>query len=154
MDKTNYTVLSLVAIVAITAIVAIFINAKAPQGLAPLETTIGPTARAVLSVPLTGRVTAEAPREITPEGNRLDLNDDGSLDDDDSAILALVIDRVQFCPRSKRCDVNGDNVVDVHDLAALNARIIETQIASEPDASTTPTRSADALLVAVTGTSA
>lgn len=148
MDKTNYTVLSVVAIVAITAIVAIFIHAKAPQGVSLGEAAT--TARAVLSLPLTGQVVADGPNDApAPSGNALDLNDDGVIDKKDSQILGLVVDRVQFCPRNKRCDVDGNTVVDIYDLAALNARILEQSVPL--DTTSAPAQDYDEALIAATG---
>jgi hypothetical protein len=122
MDQTNYPLLSIVAIVAITAIVAIFLFARA-DGLTPP----GEAATGLFSVEITGRVTASPIHAVSPEGNRIDLNDDGSLTAADAEILGAVIDRAQFCPRNKRCDLNTDGRIDVNDLGLLNSEILKTK---------------------------
>ncbi len=123
-DTTNYTVLSLVAIVALTAIVAMFIAARpAELGVATVS------GNSIFSLSLTGRVTAEAPVSEPEPNNYLDLNDNGKIDAADAEILGLVIDRVQFCPRNKRCDVDGNTVIDMSDLGALNALIVQERAA-------------------------
>lgn len=135
MDKTNYTVLSIVAIVAITAIVAIVVKAKGADRVPSIE-EIALSADATLDVQFTGMVIASDSPLVVSEpaaGNRIDLNDDGVLNAKDSDILGLVIDRVQFCPRSKQCDITGDDIVDMQDLGALNARIVDNGIRSVSD---------------------
>lgn len=128
MDKTNYSVLSIVAIVAITAIVAMFIHERAPNALLSNAVDAAtPTAR-VIDIPLTGHVVAEAPRE-TKAPLRIDLNNDGSLTVADAALLSSVIDRAQFCPRNKQCDLTADGIVDTADLGELNAHILKAQAA-------------------------
>jgi hypothetical protein len=139
MDRTNYTLLSIISIVAITAILAMFLFARAGEGVqAPADALTG-----LFSVSITGHVTASAPqqeRQPQPQGDPLDLNNDGKLDAADAVLLGQVIDRAQFCPRNKRCDVNGDGVIDMQDLGLLNSEIISRSPAKTAQPTAQPAR--------------
>jgi hypothetical protein len=145
MDKTNYPILSIVAVVALTAIVAMFMNAQRN----PVE-PIGPVLAltdgfdgALDGAALTGNVALERatrPVSVAVERARPDVsfasydyNDDGRLDEEDGAILDLIVARERFCPQGKTCDVNQDGVVDVADRRVYyNA--IQRFLAEEQDA--------------------
>jgi hypothetical protein len=132
MDKTNYPLLSIVAVVAITAIVAIFLTHA--DEITPLNEGATIVANAVLDVPITGMVASEpaAPPRPARTLHRFDFSQDGTLNTPDADKLALVIDRVEFCPRSTQCDVNGDNFVDIQDLGALNAILLKEAAQQAP----------------------
>lgn len=143
MDKTNYPVLSLVAVVAIVAIVAIFLNARVSTGFMPLDKGAALVGNMIFDASLTGHVTADTTPPIVSESkhNPYDLNNNDVFDVGDATILGEVIDRVRFCPKNKQCDVDGDGVVDMNDLGQLNAKIIQSQPAQDttPSTPSTPT---------------
>jgi hypothetical protein len=129
MDKTNYTLLSIVAIVAITAVVSIFLHARAGDGLMPVAEGASATGNVVRSG-ITGNVVVQEQQVQT--GNKLDLNGDNRLTSEDAELLGEVIDRLQFCPKHKYCDLDSSGVIDINDLALLNRYILEDHIASAP----------------------
>jgi hypothetical protein len=136
MDRTNYPLLSLVSIVAITAVVAMFLSARASDGLPSVDDAVAVAGNAVFDIHLTGMVSAEE-TQVEPVRYTLplDFNANSKLDRGDAEVLGLVIDRVQFCPRNTRCDVNEDGFVDIADLGALNAQILQ-QEAIQPTTTT------------------
>ena len=139
MDKTNYPLLSIVAIVAITAVVAMFLSARVDGGITPLSEGAAITANALLDVPITGMVASEPAPPAKPARtvHRFDFNEDGSLSEKDAVVLGHVIDRVQFCPRNTQCDVNSDDFVDIQNLGAVNAILLrEAPPAPQPPAPT------------------
>lgn len=141
MDRTNYALLSLVSIVAIVAVIAMFLHARVPsQGLPPIQDAPSVVANAVLDVPITGKVTLggseiAAPAPSRTSGSSYDLDWSGSLDANDAKILSLVIDRVQFCPKNRNCDIDGNGVIDLRDLGQLNSLIIAARTAKESSTS-------------------
>lgn len=155
MDKTNYTVLSLVAIVALTAIVSMFLQERAPDGLPTISFTSGSIAGGAserTGTVLTGNVVAGSGSRSEPVRNRYDLNGNNRIDAGDAEVLGRVIDRVEFCPRNAICDWNSDNILDTQDLILLNAEVLRQgePVTSNPPAASEPFVD-DAYAIATTG---
>lgn len=135
MDKTNYSLLAIVAIVALTAIVAMYVSTD--HSVEPIGPTIEFVDSGSADVGLTGYVSIErATREYleTTERERpgialadFDYNGDGELTYEDSYILDAVVARERFCPPLKTCDVNEDDVVDTADRSDYFTAILRLQ---------------------------
>jgi hypothetical protein len=140
VDRTNYPLLSIVSIVAIAAVVAIFLNTHTDAGIRPVGESVSVVGNAIVDIgPLTGKVVSESVPHAAKTENKFDLTDDGALDSADAHVLGLVIDRVQFCPRGKQCDINYDGIVDTTDLSLLNGYILRDQLQQAPVAPSTIT---------------
>ena len=156
MDRTNYSLLSLVAIVAIVSMVSMLVSS---HRVTPLSFAPSIIANAITDVPRSGSVTGfvtagDDAKLAQPSASPFDLDGDGIISSKDSDVLALVIDRVQFCPRNKRCDVNGDGVVDLADLGSLNSLVLSQQLSQNtvgPAAQQSSSANDDALSIATTG---
>lgn len=109
--ETQYGVLiitSLVALAAITAMGLHTISYDAPAPAASEEQSS-----------LVGAATTQL-----PPYSKLDYTADGVLDKADSQRLSEII-ALGGCPPSRVCDVNGDEAVDLRDLARFNSLLSE-----------------------------
>jgi hypothetical protein len=136
MDKTNYSLLAIVAIVALTAIVAMYVSTD-HDAIEPVGPTIEFTDTAGGEAALTGYVSIErATREYVASDERaragialsdFDYDGNGELTIEDSYILDAVVARTRFCPAERVCDVNEDDIVDTVDRRDYYAAILRLQ---------------------------
>ena len=109
-EQTDFRVLGIVASV---AIVAIFVMvASTPTQLQVSNSLTGAVA---------GELEQPRAQELydLPAYSLLDYNNDGVLDEQDTAMLAEAIGTGE-CPTNKECDLTGDGLITEQDLALYN----------------------------------
>lgn len=135
MDKTNYSLLSIVGIVAITAIIAMFLHAdRSPirDSVAAIDFVDSTDAGLTGNIILEGRTRASAERPRPDfDWTRYDYDSNGALDTDDAVILASVTKRARFCPANKICDVDQNGLVELNDLGLFNAKLLAQAMVQE-----------------------